>query len=244
MLKIKNWSSFQSYKDRNPPWIRLHKRLLDDFNFQKMSAESRALLPMLWLLTTEDEEPVSGMLRIGYEEIAFRLRIDQKVVKQSIDEIIRAGFVERVEDENMPLFDDKTTSYETVTEPLRSCHPETETETDNNKKGEIKKNKISLKNLSVDHVADWLGTKRVSGVYTNIDEHRLLEMFKDYCTSKGRTYKDYVAGFRNAFEWSNAPRKGEKNAKNRSSGGRSSKADRVKDSLYGDGDIIDVTPSD
>ncbi len=38
MFKIKNWSSFQSYKDRQPPWIRLHKNLLDDYTFQRMGA--------------------------------------------------------------------------------------------------------------------------------------------------------------------------------------------------------------
>jgi len=130
MFKIKDWSSFQSYKDRNPPWIRLHKSLLDNFQFQKMSVEARALLPMLWLLAAEDENPVSGMLRIGYEEIAFRLRTDPKAVKIAIDEIIRHGFIERAETENNDLFNDKTTSYGTVTEPLRNCHSETETETE------------------------------------------------------------------------------------------------------------------
>lgn len=120
----------QSYKDRNPPWIRLHKKLLDDFEFQKMTVESRALLPMLWLLAAEDEDPVSGMLRFGYEEIAFRLRSDPLVIKNSVTEIIRAGFIEEVHNEEMPLFNDKTDSYGTVTEPLRNDHPETETETE------------------------------------------------------------------------------------------------------------------
>jgi hypothetical protein len=81
MLKAKNWSSYQSYKDRNPPWIRLHKRLIDDINFQRMSADARATLPMLWLLISEDEEPVTGLLRIGYEEISFRLRQPENLSK-------------------------------------------------------------------------------------------------------------------------------------------------------------------
>jgi hypothetical protein len=28
-LRVKNWSEFQHYKDRNPPWIKLHRTLLD-----------------------------------------------------------------------------------------------------------------------------------------------------------------------------------------------------------------------
>jgi hypothetical protein len=123
MLKAKNWSSYQSYKDRNPPWIRLHKRLIDDINFQRMSADARATLPMLWLLISEDEEPVTGLLRIGYEEISFRLRQPEKLIKSVICEIIKAGFFEEIKET-------KTDSYGTVTEPLQNCHSETETETE------------------------------------------------------------------------------------------------------------------
>jgi len=74
LFKINNWSSFQSYKDRVPPWIRLHRSMLDDFNFQKMSVESRAMLPMLWLLAAEHDDPKSGIVNKTNTEIAFRLR--------------------------------------------------------------------------------------------------------------------------------------------------------------------------
>lgn len=131
MFRAKNWGSFQSYKDRNPPWIRLHKRLIDDINFQKMSVEARALLPMIWLLISEDEEPSSGMLRIGYEEITFRLRIHHGSVKVVLDEIVKAGFLERVgAEEEFPTTEKtqaETICYGTVTETLRNCHSETET---------------------------------------------------------------------------------------------------------------------
>ena len=86
--------------------------------------------------------------------------------------------------------------------------------TNNNIKEKInKKEKVSLDNLSLDHVKDWLTTKRVAGKYLTIDEHRLLEKFKDYCRGNGKRYKDYVAAFRNAFEWQNAPTKGEINGR-------------------------------
>jgi len=76
-----------------------------------------------------------------------------------------------------------------------------------NSKGNSKRKneKISLEELTVDHIQDWLIQKRVSGKYLTIDEHELLEKFKDYCLSKGKTYKDYVAAYRNAFKWNDAP---------------------------------------
>lgn len=61
--------------------------------------------------------------------------------------------------------------------------------------------KVSLAELSVDHVRDWLAEKRVQGKYLAHDEHFILEQFKNYCLSKGKHYADYVAGYRNAFEW-------------------------------------------
>lgn len=131
MYQIPEWSSFQSYKDRCPPWIRLHRRLLDNFKYQKMSAEARALLPMLWLIAAEDENPVTGLLRIRNEEIAFRLRRPEKDIAAAISEIILNGFL-------VDLNQEESTSYESVTESLRNCHPETETEAKT--KTEAKKN--------------------------------------------------------------------------------------------------------
>jgi hypothetical protein len=129
MLRIKNWGSYQSYKDRNPPWIRLSKSLLDNYEFQLMSANARALLPMLWLLASEDENPVSGLIRFGYEKIAFRLRLDLKSVKSAIDEIIRAGFIV---EENQDVMNPSRECNQSVTPET-----ETETETENRKRFSI-----------------------------------------------------------------------------------------------------------
>ncbi len=61
--------------------------------------------------------------------------------------------------------------------------------------------KIGIDDLSVDHISDWLAEKRTQGKYTHHDENFILERFKDYCKSKGKRYNDYIAAYRNAFEW-------------------------------------------
>ncbi len=63
------------------------------------------------------------------------------------------------------------------------------------------KKKVSLEDLSVNHISEWLAEKRMMGVYIAHDEHFILEQFKDYCLSKGKKYADYIAGYRNAFQW-------------------------------------------
>lgn len=235
MLRVKGWTKFQHYKDRRPPWIKLSRELLENYDWFRLQDASRSLAICIWLLAAENDDPQSGLISDDPEWLGFRARMEPKKVIEAVKDLVKYGFLEHVQTDASDLL---APCYQDAT-------PETETEADNNKKGgEEKKTKIGLKELSVDHISEWLEGKRAGGKYLTIDEHRLLEMFKDYCTSKGRTYKDYIAGFRNAFEWSNAPRKGEENAKTRTGGSRSSKADRVKDSLYGDqSEIIDVTPS-
>lgn len=98
--------------------------------------------------------------------------------------------------------------------PVKPKQPEPEPEPESKSKKTITK-KEQLENLSLDDVKNWLSEKRAGGKYLTIDEHRLLEMFKDYCrsTKRGMEYKDFVSAFRNAFEWHNAPTKGDKNAR-------------------------------
>ncbi len=61
--------------------------------------------------------------------------------------------------------------------------------------------KVSLQELSTEHIAEWLNQKRALGKYLSHDEVAILERFKDYCLSKGKKYNDYIAAYRNAFEW-------------------------------------------
>lgn len=108
--------------------------------------------------------------------------------------------------------------------------PEPEPEPDIIK--EKNKRKVTLKDLSIEHIEDWLNEKRSKGIFTDIDEHLLLEKFKDYCTSKGKTYKCYLAGFRNAFQWNDAPKlRGTNNGINQSSYRAGNKSDRAKQAI-------------
>jgi hypothetical protein len=90
VLKIKNWTDFQHYKDRSPPWIKLHKSLLDNYEYQCMPVASRALAPMLWLLASESSD---GAIDHDPKKIAFRLRMSERDVVDALKPLIDAGFV-------------------------------------------------------------------------------------------------------------------------------------------------------
>jgi len=43
----------QNYKDRNPPWIKLHRDLLRDYEFSCLQDASKLLLIEIWLLASQ-----------------------------------------------------------------------------------------------------------------------------------------------------------------------------------------------
>lgn len=87
---VKNWNEFQHYKDRAPPWVKLHKGLLDDFDYQCLPIASRALAPMLWLLASENME---GIIDCDTKRLAFRLRTSEQEIKEGLEPLVRAGFL-------------------------------------------------------------------------------------------------------------------------------------------------------
>ena len=85
----KNWAEFQHYKDRAPPWIKLHKGLLDNFEYQSLPVASRALAPMLWLLASDHER---GEIDAAPKKLAFRLRMTEREVTDAIKPLIDNDF--------------------------------------------------------------------------------------------------------------------------------------------------------
>lgn len=96
----RKWASFQHYKDRNPPWIKLHKELLDDRIYQRLPLASRALAPMLWLLASESKD---GSFDASPEELAFRLRCSEADAEAGLAPLIEKGFFILVQSDGTPL---------------------------------------------------------------------------------------------------------------------------------------------
>lgn len=72
-LKVKNWTEFQHYKDRNPPWIKLHRTLLDDYEFARLQDASKAHLMLIWLFASQKDglvpdDPAFLKKKLGLEK--------------------------------------------------------------------------------------------------------------------------------------------------------------------------------
>jgi hypothetical protein len=57
-LAVKNWAEFQHYGKRNPPWIKLHRALLDDYAFCSLADASKAHLMLLWVYASQNDGQV------------------------------------------------------------------------------------------------------------------------------------------------------------------------------------------
>ncbi len=78
-MRIKNWSQFQHFKDRRPPWIKLYRDILDDIEWHSLDPQSSKVLVMCWLIASENEGRLPDM-----KTLAFRLRMSEKNTSESI----------------------------------------------------------------------------------------------------------------------------------------------------------------
>jgi hypothetical protein len=177
----KNWRDFQHYKDRNPPWIRLHKSLLDNYEFQCLPVASRALAPMLWLLASDS---VDGVIDADEAKLAFRLRMSIDEVSAALKPLIDNGF-----------FD---VASGALAERKQVAVPETETEALQRQK-EKRPRKARATPLPEGfgpstRVNLWAIEKGYSG---HMDAH--LEAFVSYVKRSGKQYVDWDEAFMTAI---------------------------------------------
>lgn len=72
-LTVRNWAQFQHYNKRNPPWIKLHRAIVDDYNFSALKDRTKGHLFMIWILASATEgrvphDPKFIAQRIGSNE--------------------------------------------------------------------------------------------------------------------------------------------------------------------------------
>jgi hypothetical protein len=113
LLKPKNWAVFQHYKDRCPPWIKLHRDLLNDRVYMCLPIASKALAPLLWLLASETKD---GQFDGSLDELMFRLHITKKEYEDGLKPLIDKGFF--------------IVASRVLADSKQDAIPETETETE------------------------------------------------------------------------------------------------------------------
>lgn len=112
-FRIPNWSEYQQYKDRDPSWIKLHRRLLNNRQFMELPLEAKGLLPLMWLLASESSQPREGVIEIDAPDIAFRLREKTDKVEEILTILISRCFIEDVRNRTEPYTEERRGETET-----------------------------------------------------------------------------------------------------------------------------------
>jgi len=86
VLRVKNWDELQHYGNRNPSWIKLYLRLLDDYDFAQLSDAEVGQLVKVWLLAARSK----GEVPYDIKWIASRIACSGKV---RLDRFIQMGLL-------------------------------------------------------------------------------------------------------------------------------------------------------
>ena len=89
--RIKDWKTFQRYKDRRPPWIKLYRSLLDDPDIMTLPDDVFRMLVCLWLVASEFEDG-----DIPIDAPAWRIRMDPNGAASLIAQLVHTGLVQEV----------------------------------------------------------------------------------------------------------------------------------------------------
>jgi hypothetical protein len=185
-LTPKNWKEFQHYTDRKPAWIKLHRALLDDYQFACLPVASRALAPCLWLLASEYKD---GEITASLEEIAFRLRMTAGELSDALHPLVKSGF------------------FTVASDALADCYQDACLEKEKEKEKEVeganapppqKRSKVERKNatrIPSDFEPDWEAATRAQ--LSRTEAVREFEKFKNWSSAKGQTYVDWNGAWRN-----------------------------------------------
>jgi len=175
--RIKDWDKFQHFKNRNPPWIKLYKDILNQRDINVLSDFSFRILIGLWLLASEDDKK-TGLLP-DIEEMFFRLRVTKSKLENSLQELNKFVY----QDDIKPISDGHQTDPPEKRREETEKELETEVETDGVIMcGEFKN--VKLKSSEYQKLLDLHGeAKLVSGI----------DLLSDYMESKNVKYSSCYA---------------------------------------------------
>ena len=183
-MRIKNWTKFQHFKDRKPPWVKLYRDLLDDIDWHELDPLPAKVLCMLWLIASEDDGYIPEL-----KTLSFRLRLPIKTTKDCITKLTH--WLEQ-DDINVISKEYQNDSLETETETERETEIKREKEKETEAK--TKASRLSPNWKLSDDDYNFCRSER-----PDLDPQKIAESFKDYWISKPKdaSKTDWSATWRN-----------------------------------------------
>lgn len=165
--KIKNWEKYQHYKDRCPPWIKLHWELLASKDWVMLDNASRVLAIAIMLIASRND----GII---VDDPEYIKRVAYLNEKPDISKLLEVGFITLLADASdcKRLQAKDTQETEAETEKIKEIYKEKVTE-------------YSFEQFWNDY-AKKIGLKKCKPIYDKISEPERLkikETVKEYVDS-------------------------------------------------------------
>jgi hypothetical protein len=87
---VKNWRTFQHYRDRNPPWIKLHFALLTSSDWVVLADSARVLAIVCMLVASRNNGEIDG----SDKGLAYLQRVGYLNKKPDLKPLIECGFLQ------------------------------------------------------------------------------------------------------------------------------------------------------
>jgi len=198
-------------------WIKFY-RDITEWEWYKDVAVTKLFIHLLLKANHEDKIKCGrlvkrGSLETGRKELSVETGLTEQQIRtalnklQSTSEITiqttkHYSLITIINYSNHQSKDDATNQHSNQQNNQHSNHTIRSKEDKNNTHSKTRvRESVGLEELTVSHIAEWLTEKRGQGRYLNHDPAFVLEKFRDYCKSKNKRYTDYVAAYRNAFDW-------------------------------------------
>jgi len=91
-IRIKNWETFQHYKDRHPPWIKLHNELLSSRTWVSMDDAGRVLAIAIMLLASRTDNSIPC-------DEDYLMRVAYLHKRPNIKPLVECGFIEIINED-------------------------------------------------------------------------------------------------------------------------------------------------
>ena len=86
-LRIKNYEQYQHYKDRNPPWIKLYRAILNDYELRSIPLASRLAYVFCLIIASETDN------RIPNDYVFLSARFGFEINESVLTPLIDTGFL-------------------------------------------------------------------------------------------------------------------------------------------------------
>lgn len=125
-FRVRNWDKFQHYKNRNPPWIKLHTSLLENYEFGCLHDASKLLAMCIWLLAARSDNKMPA------DPDWIKSKCNLKT-KPDLAPLFDGGFIEWIQE--LPLPEQDASKVLADGKQSATSERERETETEREQKG-------------------------------------------------------------------------------------------------------------